>query len=148
MSVQINYRDWIAIEVSFNQRTLSAVIEGCDINSTQNIQKSIQMQVNVQPKNSIVLHGDSHNSSWKNLSFYNEFHDAVQLDECIDICVEGEGKCPSTYAFCSLDGGNKKIQGNYLYNENCAGMDTSRSSEWYQEHGYLDILQGKVLFNN
>ena len=64
----------------------------------------------VNPVNYIILHGDSHNSSWKNLSFYKAFVDVVQLDECIDMCLVGEGECPDKYVFCSLDGGNKRIE--------------------------------------
>ena len=78
MGVDLNYRDWVSIEVSYNTRTLSAVVEGCDINSNENIQKSVEIEVkDINPLDKIVLHGDSHNSSFKNLSFYNKFVDVV-----------------------------------------------------------------------
>ena len=91
MGVELDSRDWIAIMIAFNTRTLTAVIESCDrlLNNTANKQISVEMADSTAPRNSIVLHGDSHNSSWKNLTFYNAFHDMVQMDECIDMCVVG-----------------------------------------------------------
>ena len=37
MGVQLNYKDWVSIAISYNGRTLSAVVEGCDINATDNV---------------------------------------------------------------------------------------------------------------
>ena len=103
------YREWNSIEVSYNSRTLTAVVEACDnINKNKNVRISVALSRRYSARNSLYLMSSGYSFSFKDLSFYDVFHDAAELDECVDLCYTGKWSCPKTVpVFCSLDGGVK-----------------------------------------
>lgn len=101
---EVTYKDFFAIMVSYNGRTLVWKVEGCDTVSTADELISVEIESSVMA-DSIKLSCGSLNCSYKNLTFYNKFFDAVSLDECMYFCYTGEGDCPDYVIGCFLDEG-------------------------------------------
>ena len=124
--VIVNHTDWLSIEISYNNYTLVWIIEACD--NEAGIMKKISVEFeneDVVPNSYIVLRGDELQASFKDLVFYSMFHDITWLDECISICEEGTGECPTSITmYCTLDGGNtnENIE-SYPYDKNCVDLN-------------------------